>query len=116
MDEFYYKKSKFEIPYYIVTKIRFIFLSLYLLDEVFGYYYRYNLWEFLQVRSIYLTEWGYFLTGIYFALTALLAIDYTHTTMLSNFFAIVLTSECIITLVYWPIIHSKALLMFPDRP
>lgn len=37
VDELYYKKSKIEVPYYIVTKIRLVFLALYVLDELCAY-------------------------------------------------------------------------------
>ena len=92
IDELYYLKSKIDIPYYIVTKIRMIFVILYLIDEIWGYINRYTLWEALTARALYLTEWGYFLTGLYFIFIVCDNADYRLTTRYSTLFALVFTS------------------------
>ena len=92
IDEIYYIKSKFEVPYYIVTKIRILFVILYFIDEIWAYQNRYSLWEALTARALYLTEWGYFLTGLYFIFIAFDNADYRLTTRYSTLFTIVFTS------------------------
>lgn len=105
-----YKKNRYlEINYNTLIMIRKIFI-LYILFEEILFWYNYTVKTGFQIKIFQLKEWNHFLCLISYLTLINLKTDKKITKNYSSIFHLLFSVQMSGTLIYWTLIHKKAIL------
>jgi hypothetical protein len=102
------RKKRFNVEYHYLTKMRVIFLSVILIEEII--YWWYTDFKIGILRKVfYLTEWAHFFTIIFYFIMVTKKYDKKNTNKFSFFMQLTLSLQFLIVIVYWFFLHKIAL-------